>query len=76
MARNPRLLLVLVLLVTGSSCTATRTREFTREVYEPAGEVLAASRVLEAGLGRVRENLGESGGARNMAQLVLSLIEK
>lgn len=57
MARNPRLLLVLVLLVTGSSCTATRTREFTREVYEPAGEVLAASRVFEAGLGRVRAAL-------------------
>ena len=31
---------------------------------------------VKLGLGRVRENLGAGDGARNMAQLVLSLIEQ
>ena len=57
MVRNPRRLLVLVLLVAGSGCTATRTREFAREVYEPAAETSPASRIFEAGPGRVRAAL-------------------
>lgn len=67
MAWNPRLLLALVLIVAGSSCTATRTREFTREAYESAAESPARSRVFEAGQAPVRAALIEELGRRGAA---------
>lgn len=54
MTRNPSLALVLALLVTALGCTATRTREFTRESYVPAAERPAASRVFSKGPATVR----------------------
>ncbi len=60
-------------------------REFLQQQANPAAvsaelfELLENSEYraqIKSGLERVRENLGEGGGARNMAQLVLSLIEQ
>ncbi len=48
---------MLVLLVTGLGCTATRTREFTREAYEPAAEAPPASRSFAEAPGSVRAAL-------------------
>ncbi len=57
MSWNPSLWLVIVLLVTGPGCTATRTREFTREAYEPAANTPPASRSFDEGLAPVRAAL-------------------
>ena len=60
-------------------------REFLQQQANPAAvsaelfELLENSEYraqIKSGLERVRENLGAGGGARNMAQLVLSLIEQ
>ncbi len=50
-------MLALVLLVTGLGCTATRTREFTREAYQPAADRPPASRSFREGPGLVRAAL-------------------
>lgn len=57
--RNRGLLLPVLLCVGVLSCTATRTREFTREAYEPAPDPAASSRVFEGPPDSVRAALRE-----------------
>ena len=59
MIREFRLLLLLGLLSAALGCTATRTREFTRETYTPAREAAPVVRVFAAEPASLREALGE-----------------
>jgi hypothetical protein len=61
-ARRKRISLVvfgLILSVLGTSCTGQRTREFTRESYDPPPELAPVARVFEAPRPRVWASLLE-----------------
>lgn len=60
-------MLLLALLWTALACTATRTREFTRETYLPAREVSPVVRIFEVEPSRLRAALGDELSRRGAA---------